>query len=181
MAMNLTELQYQGTVKLYIKVKDKVIELKKHNNGTAALQELFAKFMSSWLEKITPDSEMNRNNWNDARSYLPRYIDLRRSADKVEWSTCLLNRINITGRKAVINEDNEWVARFTSTIRYQDLIDTIDATDTDTFRFYMYTVGEDARTIVDLAYLDVTAIDVAKLSPGTQIIIEWDMKLKVEE
>ena len=168
---NITQLQYQGNVTISLKIKDKVKKLKLHNNGTAALQEIFARIMAN-------DSDSTA----EFRNMTPNYLDLCRSSDGEEWYTCLLDIINIptTARRATIDDNNEWVARFTATIRYDDLIVPIESTDTDKFRLYLYYMNSE-RGRADLAYLDVSAIDISKISPGTQAIIEWDMKLKVNE
>lgn len=164
---NTTNINYVGNVTLKVKIKNKVITLKNHNAGLDYLMQSFAKF-------ITGNYEGDRD--------IPKYIDLRTSADNGStWVTCLTKTLPLSSAYFENDSAEGWIARLTATIKYEILISPISETSTNLYRLYLYS-GKDESTpselYHDLAFMNVSASDLAVISPGTLGIIEWSMKLQ---
>lgn len=164
---NTTNMNYIGNVTLKLKIKDKIITLKNHNAGSDYLMQSFAKF-------ITGNYEGDRD--------IPKYLDLRTSANNGStWTTCLTQTLPITSAYFENDSEEGWVARFTTTIKYEILISPISETSSNMYRLYLYSGKDDstpAELYHDLAYMSVSAQDLAVISPGTVGIVEWSMKLQ---
>lgn len=167
--VNLTKLAYKGNVKVSIKIKDKIFEIKSHNSGLPALSRSFCKFITA-----------NGTTEED----IPQYLDLRYSDDGTSYTTCLISRVHLSGKSWIYDSSSSnYVAKFTGVISYNYLTRPITRMDTDFYRFYLYSgsLGLDSNNqytgYYDLAYLDVDAETLSYLSPGTQAIIEWSMEL----
>ena len=165
---NMTALAYKGNVKVSIKIKDKIYEVKSHNAGLPALCRSFCSFITG--NTITVED-------------IPEYLDLRYN-DGGSWSSILLTKIPLSGKSWVYDGTiNNYVAKFTGVISYNYLTRAITKADSDTYRLYLYSgsLGKDSNNnytgYIDLAYLDIDAETLSYLSPGTQAIIEWSMQL----
>lgn len=164
--LNLTTLAYKGSVKISIKIKDKIFNVESHNNGLPTLFQSFCKFITG-----------NKTTIED----IPEYLDLRGGINGAFVSR-LVSKVHLSG-KGYVFEDNTYVAKFTAVISYNQLTKAITRFDTDEYRLYLCSgsLGINSNNEVtgnnDIAYLDVTAETLSYLSPGTQAIIEWSMKL----
>lgn len=164
--MNKTDLAYKGNVVVKLKIKDKIITLEGHNTGLESLKKSFCKFLTG--------------NYSGAED-IPQFLGLRKSVDYgTTWVNCLSDEIPLTGKGYEFSTTivpNNWIARFTAVINHSALLNDISAEDTAWYRLYLYTVSDNQSAPIDLAFLTVSAEDLAKITPGTQAIIEWTMQL----
>ena len=170
MANNLS-LQYIGKVTLSYYVNGNLVRKKVHNNGLPYLMKTFAKC-------ITGNTIVS--------SDIPQYLDVRKKADDDTWQSILLNLIPLSGKTYQYATDQEmpnWVAKFTSSINYSSLKSEIQEDDKSEYRLYLSsdTDKESTEKYHDFAYLDVQAVDLAKVSPGTQALVEWTMQINNPE
>lgn len=164
---NKTIVKYKGYVQLKIKINDKVITVKDHNNGLPYLQKVFCNFLIGNLITIED---------------IPECLDVRRQENgSSPWVSYLLSKIHLTSKSWNIETEggvDNYIATFTAVIPSTSLIQPISKSDTGNFRLYLQTGALSPTTgYNDLAYLDISAEELSKISPGTQAIIEWSMKL----
>lgn len=160
MLQNDFNLLYKGNVKLKLKIKDKLIELDVKNAGLPALQLAFCKFVTG--------------NTTTAAD-IPCYIDLRKQIVG-SYLSILFGRMPLSGKYYEPSSgDSAYIARFTATISYESLQEDIDSS--SNYRLYLYSGNSGTSGYYDLAFVDVSSDLLASLQPGTQIIIEWTMKL----
>ena len=166
--VNNTSLKYQGNVEIKLIIKDKVITLEGHNSGLPALQESFCRIMTGGY-RGTCD--------------IPQYIDLKYfNTETSTWKTYLTTRVSLSAaawKWSTIY--NNYVAKFTGILNASMLVDSILATSSTQFRLYLYTdpdVADEETAYRDLAYLDVDAASLSRITPGVQALIEWTMQIK---
>lgn len=174
---NKTRLTYRGDVAVRLKIGSKVIDVKGYNSGTAYLKKSICKFLSG--------------NYGGAPD-IPQMIDLRKKDSSMpdvpaSWKTCLNQEIILTGKTFLIEDNNDlginnnWVARFTAAIPRAALIDAISADDvTNSYRLYLYGSFDElniSERYHDLAYIDISAESLSRITPGTQALIEWSMQI----
>ena len=157
--MQETKVDYKGSVTLSLTVAGKKIKIKSHNNGTSSLFKLLCQCLTG--------------NY-PGTNYLPQYISLQRSENGQDnWISFLNGKQALTGKNYVEESQNNWVASFSGVINYSSLVQTIDPSDTGSYRLVLLS-GIDGSSAV-LATLAVDVKDLAKISPGTNLIIEWKM------
>ena len=174
---NLSSFQYMGNVDIKLRVGQHIVNLKsKHNKGTLTLSKAFSLFMSGYSE---------------AFKYIPKYIDLQKeSKDEVSgkpvWTSSLLKPIAITAPSFKYDENlNNWVSLSTAVIPAEMLIEPIIiSSDFEQNNYRLCLLCEElADPLVsrELAYFEaINDKDLAKITPGTQAIIEWRMQLLQE-
>lgn len=175
--MNKTSLNYKGSIKVNLKIGDKIVTLTGFNNGTDYLKKSFCKFLSG-----------NYGGEPD----IPQMFDLRKY-DTVNhiWRSCLNQEIILSGKTYLKTTDSElgindnWVARFTAAVPYAALVEPIDESDTGDYRFYLYGSFDSSdvnERYHDLAYIPVEPSSLSRITPGTQALVEWSMQiLNVDE
>ena len=166
--MSNMDFRYEGRVNLSIKHGGHVTKLETHNAGCEWLFKTFAKYMTG--------------NAKGTDSEIPKFVDLRGSSNQGRaWFTQLGRTVKIASRYFEEDPELGWVARFTATITYDDLLNYIPDGDARAFRIYLYT-DEDTTPGTpdpyhDVAYVDVTSRTLSNISPGVILIIEWCMRL----
>lgn len=168
--MNTMNLGYSGFVDVKIKIGNKVVNLSKHNAGTDNLFLLFAKMLT---------------NNSFAATDTPQFLGLDYKGDSTggEWKTFLAKQISLSGKEYYYSDEfSGWAAKFSAVIVHSNLIQTItedmDSSENSEFRLVLYSGISNDQVQVDLAYLKVSAKDLARIVPGTQAIIEWSMMVK---
>ena len=168
--MNLTTMNYIGNVKVSIKIKDKVYEIKNHNTGLPALSRTFCMVMTG--NPVTIED-------------IPQYLDIRKSPQGGgAYETCLIQKVPLSANSYTYDEQlQNYVAKFTATIRYDYLINPITKYDLENYRLYLVSgsLGLDSTDTptgyYELAFLESSADVLSYLSPGTQAIIEWTLQI----
>ena len=160
--MNETILSYIGDVTVKLHVGDKVVELEKHNTGLPLLRKTLCK--------------------------LPQFLDLQYNAnpslpdDAKIWVTYLSSQISLTGKVYEKNSNfDNWISRFTAIINHTDLLNDISESDPGEFRLVMlngYNTNSPENSYQPLAQLPVDAYMLARITPGTQAMIEWVMQIR---
>ena len=146
---------YIGSVNLSINVNGKTLVINKKNKGLPELFRLITKALAG----------------NDISKDKPSYIDLRFLNGYGEWESCLTRKQSISQLSYNLS-DGSWVTRASSTIPYSSLTTTpVSDIETESFRVYLMNKN------TELAYIDVDPNDVYKITPGTQALVEWVLKL----
>lgn len=155
--MNTTELKYTGTVNFKLKlVNGRVLTLTSHNKGLPDLMKVICKFLSG-----------NQDNYAD----VPKYIDLQKETNGV--FTSFLKSMCVISGSNYSNLTGNWITTLTASIPYEQLIEPISETDESKYRLYLIS-GEDKNSNTQqLAYLDIAASELSRISAGTVGIIEW--------
>ena len=165
----VTNIEYKGTVAVKLHIGDKTVSLKNTNAGTDYLKKSICKFLSGNYGGL-PD--------------IPQYIDLRKKITEERWDTYLNETIVLTGKKFLyVNEDlelgisNNWVARFTAAIPRASLKEAISSGEYRLYLYGAYDSNDSSERYHDLAYVGVSSEDLARITPGTQALIEWSMQI----
>lgn len=171
--MNETILKYIGDVTVKIKVGDKVITLDNHNNGTPLLNKIICKFLTG--------------NYGGIHE-VPQYLDLKYnsnpalSEESKTWETYLSTQIALTGKVYEQSEKyNNWIAKFTAVIYHNNLLNGISENDPGEFKLVLlsgYNSTAPDTSYQVLAELAIESYMLARITPGTQAIIEWVMQIK---
>lgn len=171
--MNETILNYVGDVTVKLKVGDKIFKLEKHNTGLPLLRKTICKFLTG--------------NYSGPEE-LPQFLDLWYNADpslssesKV-WVTYLSSQISLTGKVYEWSTKyNNWVAKFTAVINHNNLLNDIAESDPGEFKLVIlngYNPSNVDESYGLLAELPIESYMLARITPGTQAIIEWAMQIK---
>lgn len=155
---NAIILPYKGIVTIKFKIKDKIVSFENHNAGLPRLGKSFCKFITG---NATTDED------------IPYYLDIIKQVDGAADSSILINKIHLSGRYWEYSDPN-YVAKFTAVVSYSSLKQSINRSDSGTFKLYMYSAGALSEA---LATMVITAESLSLISPGTQAIIEWSMML----
>lgn len=162
---NLTTIAYRGNVELDLVIGGKRYKIESHNHGTPALKRAFVRFITGQANR-TED--------------LPQYLDLRYLPEgETTWVGCLTTKIPLSSKNWDYDSNprvDNYVAKFTGNISHDILSKDITDQDTGTYRLFLYSINSEL-VYTDLAYLDVRAEDLSRISPGTQAIITWSMQL----
>jgi len=170
--MKKTFFGYKGSVDLKLTINNRIFELKTHNNGTDYLKKAFTKWLTG-----------NSNTFD-----IPQFVDLKRQEND-NFITCLNQDIAVTGKVFLQTTDddlklnNAWVARFNAAIPYSAVAfsGNFDGFDEGKFRLYLLSGWDSSEsTYHDLAYIDLKVgsdSEISNFSPGTQMVIEWNMTL----
>lgn len=152
-----SNLSYKGEVVLKLNVAGKVIQIKQHNEGTPYLMKIICQFLTGNFP---------------GNAYLPQYIMLEVSDDGgTSYSDFLNSKQPLTAPNYDYTGGN-WVASFTAVINYANLLEVITPDDPRLFRL---TMKSGTSTADDVAHISVAAVDLSKISPGTNLILEWKM------
>lgn len=171
--MNETILNYIGDVTVKLHIGDKIVELEKHNTGLPLLRKTLCKFLTGNYE---------------GPHELPQFLDLQYNAnpslpeDAKIWVTYLSSRISLTGKVYEKNSKfDNWISRFTAIINHTDLLNDISESDPGEFRLVIlngYNSNSPENSYKPLAQLPVDAYMLARITPGTQAMIEWVMQIR---
>ena len=161
-------LNYSGQVTCKIKIGNKIINKVIHNNGTMQLKRAFAMFMCGGTVA------------KEALRYIPSRVDLLYSEDNWLKSDTYLNRTVLAtnpnyGKDTTSSEDS-WYVEYTAVIPYSALRDKINLS----YKYRLYLMCEEiARDDENnyLAFIDVSAADLAVLEAGVSFILSWRLKL----
>ena len=146
---------YIGSVNISIPINGKTIKINRKNKGLPELFRLLVRALAG----------------NSIATDKPSYIDLRYLNGYGEGESCLTNRQSISQHSYNLS-DGSWVARAASTIPYSALsVTPISDLGVSSFRVYLMNKTD------DLAYIDVEANDVYRITPGTQALVEWIIKI----
>lgn len=152
-----SDLTYKGIVTLKLNILGRSIEISRHNAGTSYLMKIIAQFLSG----NAPGS-----------ASLPQYVMLERQpSGETEYFPYLNSKQPITSPTYSKVGDN-WQASFTAVINYSNMIAVVTPEDTGTFRLVMLSGNVPSD---DIAYIEVSASDLSKISPGTNLIVDWKM------
>jgi hypothetical protein len=146
---------YIGNVNISIQMDGKIVNINKKNKGLPELFRLLVRAISG----------------NNIAADKPSYIDLRYLNGYGEWESCLINRQSISQLSYNLS-DGSWIARASSTIPYSAL-SVAPISDLGLVPFRVYLMNK----TTDLAYIDVEAKDIYKITPGTQALVEWILKI----
>lgn len=156
-------LFYNGEVAVRFKIRDKITERQYHNNGTMLLKRMFAMALCGDSTSL---------------KYTPAFIDLRTGSGDV-WESALKTKVTVsapTYGKDISGTEQTWYGMFSAIIPHTLLKSDISIA--TTYRLYLisgYKASDDGD--YDLAYIEVSGADLAGLTPGTQVLIEWRMSL----
>lgn len=143
--------EYTGAVTFKYLVKNKIIEIKAHNNGLSSLFKIIAKCLAGY-------STVNE---------VPVKIDLRYSTDTTNYQTCLNNTILLSSRRYDTDGTN-WSAYYTSVITSADIqADAIS--NLRTYRLYLMSSTD------DMAYVTVEYNNLSSIELGAQALVEWKL------
>ena len=147
---------YVGNVNIKIPINGKMTNIHRKNKGLSELFRVISKALAG-------------NNIVDDK---PSYIDLRFLNDYGEWQSCLSKKQSIA-QLSFNMQDGNWVTRASSSIPYSALTITpiSDLGEGKLFRIYLMSRNN------DLAYIDISSGDVYSITPGTQALIEWVLKI----
>lgn len=151
-----TDIKYSGDVKLSLSINGKTIQINKHNNGLPDLFRLISKSLAGY----------------DISNEKPSYVDLRYMNSSGEWESCLSNKQSIAQLSYSLY-NGSWITRAASTIPYASLIITPISSLGDNVPFRLFLMNKKT----DLAYIDINCADVYKITPGTQALVEWILKI----
>ena len=155
--MNTTELKYTGNVNFKLQlINGKVVTLNRHNNGLPDLMKVICKFLSG-----------NGDNYAD----VPKYIDLQKEIDG--GFTSFLKSMCVISGSNYSNLTGNWITVLTASIPYEQLLEPISETDTSKYRLYLISGEDKSSNTQQLAYLDISASELSRISAGTVGIIEW--------
>ena len=178
--MNNINLGYLGEVTLKYIVKDKVISLKKKNNGTIYLFESIANYLA------------NKNETSNFKG-IPDTLDIRYvdDANKIpddENSKSILKQeysipIVLSEVEKITDTSNEVspaaVIHYQSVINYSYL-STSRPEDAAAFYICLYSTlvtGIESQVRKMLAYIKVEEQELNLIQPGTQAILTWDITI----
>lgn len=178
-----TNTEYKGDVTLKLKLKNKTIELRKKNRGLLTLSRAFALYIS---------------NNSSKEDYIPQFIDIQwieypnqvsNIEDLSNWESFLLQPVSLSGLsyslqdKAYIEQGQityqpNWVAVANARIPYSYLISHQSVSSTSLFRLFLLTKNNDSL-IVDrrLCYVPITADEINRMTPGSELQVEWALQL----
>ena len=71
------------------------------------------------------------------------------------------------------NLSGNWVTTLTASIPYEQLNEPISETDKTSYRLYLISGEDKSSNTQELAYLDISAEELSRISAGTMGIIEW--------
>lgn len=171
--MNETILNYIGDVNVKIIAGDKVLTVEKHNAGLPLLKKIICKYLTG----------------NYSGNYeVPQFLDLRYNAnpelpdDQKTWTSYLTTDISLTGKVYEYSSKySNWIAKFNATINHNNLIGDITESDPGEFKLVLvsgYNSNEPKESYQELAELPIEAYVLARITPGTQAIVEWVMQIK---
>lgn len=154
--INDLDIGYIGNVNIKIPVNGKMMNIHRKNKGLSELFRIISKALAG----------------NDISNDKPSYIDLRFLNDYGEWQSCLSRKQSIA-QLSFNMQDGNWVTRAASSIPYSALTITpiSELGEGKLFRLYLMSRND------DLAYIDISSDDVYSITPGTQALIEWILKL----
>ena len=155
--MEKTEVTYKGTVQLSITIGGKKINITSHNAGEPALFKLLCQCLSSNYPGVQALPQYIMLEKNSSGSYIP-YMNGKQPLSGKNY-----NNTDISG---------VWVASFSGVINYSSLIATIEPGDTSQYRLVLMSALSSDNI---LATIPVSARDLAKISPGTNLVVEWKM------
>ena len=144
---------YEGNVELTFFRNGTKIVIKKKNAGVKNLFRILCRALAGY----------------DISGEIPSFLDLR-VVNGSSTSSILNNKIALTGKSYRI-ESNDWVLKITGTIAYSDLMNP-EISESSTYRLYLM------NTSADLAYLNVEATDLAGITEGTQMLVNWTLKFQ---
>lgn len=172
---NITDITYKGTVSVKLQIGNKVVAIQSKNTGTDYLKQAICKFLSGNYGG-NPD--------------IPQRIELRKRVEVAgggeRWSNILNEEIFLSGKTFLKTTDellgihDNWVARFTAAIPHSALMEAVLPGDNDNYRLYLVGAFDDSNIqerYHDLAYIAVDAADVARITSGTQALVEWSMQI----
>ena len=174
---NKTVTTYKGTVHLSFNINGKKCSQTKHNSGLPKLRQSFYRFILGY--QSTPED-------------IPQYLDVRKTSGdwSTEGTTCLVSLIPLSGKtnweegqysSTSQSGADENVAKLTAVVSSTSLIKQIVNSDASSYRLYLCSGETSYGTVNYLAYLDTDAETLSKITPGTQMIVEWSMELKIGE
>lgn len=152
-----TPMEYIGKVNLKFKIGNKVVDFTKNNKGLPALFRIISKALAGF------------NTMMDKPSYIDlRYIEFEGST---EWESCLSKNQSITQLSYTV-ENGSWVTKAMATIPYSAIsVPSIESLDAYAFRVYLLSESE------ELAYIDINKESIMEITPGTQALVEWVLRV----
>lgn len=177
--MNKTNIAYKGDVVIRLVIGGKTITLRNKNEGTKDLKKGLCQLLVGYDVRDT---------------YTPQNIDLRKkvvsngsSNSEGEYISFLNRQIELTGKTCLyIENDTElgikgnWVARFNAAIPFKALMNEVKGDEDSEYELVLYgnyDANEFDNKFHDLAKIKVSASDLARIKPGTQALIEWNMQI----
>jgi len=171
--INTLSFGYVGHVELSISVNGKVFKLNKHNAAEPYLKRVFAKMLIGL--------------YNDSCDR-PESIMLKCKEEGSEvWKNYLTSSLPVSGSELTNpNNSGQWTATFTAVIPYASLIAPVDESTGSLFKLYLRggldTSKYNNEDYHELASIALEPADLAAITPGTQAIVKWSMRLvDVEE
>ena len=152
-----TNLEYNGIVALNLYINGNKITINNHNLGLPDLFRIISKALAGY----------------DISQEKLAYVDLRYNKldDPENFISCLTNKQSLS-QLSYLLDNGCWVTKASSSIPNSALIvNPISSLNAYSFRLYLLTKS------VDIAYIEVKESDLLKLIPGTQILVEWVLKI----
>lgn len=171
--MNETILNYIGNVNVKLQIGDKTITLENHNAGTPLLKKTLCKFLTG--------------NYSGAWE-IPQFLDLKYNAnpelpeESKVWVTFLTSEVSLTGKVYEFSAKyDNWIAKFTAVINHNNLLNDVVESDPGEFKLILlsgYNSNEPLSSYQPLAELPIEAYVLARITPGTQAVVEWAMQIQ---
>ena len=155
-------INYSGEVNFSLRIGDRVVNKKIHNEGTMQLKRAFAMFMCGG--RIA----------EDALRYIPSKLDLRQ-----DGVTFLKRPVAVTNPAYDIDEsgrEHSWYVEYSAVIPYSSLLSNIDST--KNYRIYLMcdTIAS-SDVNHDIAVIEIPGVDLVGVQAGVSAIITWRLKL----
>ena len=155
-------INYSGEVNFSLRIGDRVVNKKIHNEGTMQLKRAFAMFMCGG--RIA----------EDALRYIPSKLDLRQ-----DGVTFLKRPVAVTNPAYDIDEsgrEHSWYVEYSAVIPYSSLLSNIDRT--KNYRIYLMcdTIAS-SDVNHDIAVIEIPGVDLVGVQAGVSAIITWRLKL----
>ena len=151
-----TNMKYEGLVDLCITINGKKTKINAKNNGLPNLFRLISKALAG----------------HDISKEKMSHIDLRyNTAEDEVFKSCLTRKQSLS--QLTYGLDNgSWITRAASTIPYSALaFSSFSLLSAKSFRLYL--MSKD----YDLAYVEIDGTVLEKITPGTQALVEWVLKI----
>ena len=153
-----SSFSYSGKVTIKLKLKNKVIPIYTHNQGTTELFLLFAKLLSGTV--IT-------------KNELPYYLDIQATDDSGKYISCLQNKIIAVSSYKMKN--STYVTTVEGTVYYQNISSNIS-----TYSGHRLALLSRSNALLAYILIDYDTY-LSRLSPGTQAVISWELSLDNQE
>lgn len=149
-----TDLEYLGNVTISLIINDKKITISNHNAGLPQLWESICWFLSGNSVSEIP---------------IPKQLDVRNSDDE----SILYYRPVLSG-----NRIEKGISNCSAYFNVSLNTDILNVSEIDSNGNKLVLCQETSDATYDFAEISISALDLQKITPGVQAIIEWSLQIK---